>query len=282
MEELQQTPIYLRKNYRHTAERIRFLEEELNNTIEASTEEKEELKEEISKLKRIVRQLEEENKKKDKEISNKNELITEFDEHRLELINTREALQNAQAWNLNENENESDFDENSPDLYNSDNNMATITELANAIDRFLNDRTTTRETIVDRIKRATREICRKETNMQRGLTRDQQRRFDAEGDRDIEILHSQTLEEEIQQLRTNAQNQVNRMISNIARKQTRISELLGEKLALQLIYRRCKAEADLSEFNHAWVFNRYQKWKAREINSCQNILNLKSTNFGAT
>ncbi|CAG8549849.1 16030_t:CDS:2 [Cetraspora pellucida] len=42
------------------------------------------------------------------------------------------------------------------------------------------------------------------------------------------------------------------MIDCIARKQTRIGELLGEKLALQLIYRRCKAEADLSEFNRAW------------------------------
>ncbi|RIB03754.1 hypothetical protein C2G38_2049011 [Gigaspora rosea] len=190
-------------------ERIRFLEEELNNTIEASTEVKEESKEEISKLKRIIRQLEEENKKKNKEISNKNELITEFDEretklknrireisksagntpkaqdyttrlvdenerlkreintvrtnqinrinkitqqksritdllcqnftlsllryrNRLELINTREALQNAQAWNFNENE--SDSDENSLDLYNSDDNMATIAELADAID----------------------------------------------------------------------------------------------------------------------------------------------------
>ena len=81
--------------------------------------------------------------------------------------------------------------------------------------------------------------------------------------------------QERDQLRTNAQNQVNRMINNIARKQTRIGELLGEKLALQLIYQRCKAEVDLAEFNRAWVFNRYQKWKAREINSRQNILNLQ-------
>ncbi|CAG8683005.1 7441_t:CDS:2 [Cetraspora pellucida] len=62
------------------------------------------------------------------------------------------------------------------------------------------------------------------------------------------------------------------MINNIARKQTHIGKLLGEKLALQLIYRRCKAKVDLAEFNRAWVFNRYQKWKTREINSHQNIL----------
>ncbi|RIB19618.1 hypothetical protein C2G38_2181342 [Gigaspora rosea] len=84
-------------------------------------------KEEISKLKRIVHQLEEENKKKDKEISNKDKLISEFDEpllryqDRIELRNTQEALQNAQVWNFGENE--SDSDENSLDLNNSDDNM---------------------------------------------------------------------------------------------------------------------------------------------------------------
>ena len=68
-------------------ERIRFLEEELNNTIELSTQEKEELIEEISKLKRIVHQLEEENKRKDKEISNKDRLISEFDKRETKLKN---------------------------------------------------------------------------------------------------------------------------------------------------------------------------------------------------
>src|SRR5688572_23495959 len=49
--------------------------------------------------------------------------------------------------------------------------------------------------------------------------------------------------------------------------------LLQEKIALQLLNRRCKTEADLAEFNRAWVFNQYQKWKAREVNSQQIILN---------
>jgi hypothetical protein len=39
--------------------------------------------------------------------------------------------------------------------------------------------------------------------------------------------------------------------------------LLQEKVTLQLINRRRKAEADLTEFNQAWIFNRYQKWKAK-------------------
>ena len=50
---------------------------------------------------------------------------------------------------------------------------------------------------------------------------------------------------------------------------------MQEKVAFRLINRRHKAEADLAEFNRAWVFNRYQKWKAQEINSRQIILNLQ-------
>src|SRR6266496_4334470 len=46
----------------------------------------------------------------------------------------------------------------------------------------------------------------------------------------------------------------------VFRKQNQINILLQEKVALQLINRRRKAEADLAEFNRAWAFNRYQKW----------------------
>ncbi|RIB06971.1 hypothetical protein C2G38_471787, partial [Gigaspora rosea] len=227
-------------------ERIRYLEEELNNAIELSRQDKEELLEEISKLKRIVHQLEEENKKKDKEISNKDKLISELDERetklktrireisksagntpkaqdyttrlvdeneqlkreintvrtnqinrinkitqqknritdllcqnfalvllryrdKLELINTREVLQNAQAWNFNENE--SDSNENSLDIYNFDQNldMGTIAELADAIDRSLNDTAICRTVLINQIKRSTRSIRRKYTNLQQDL-----------------------------------------------------------------------------------------------------------------
>ena len=51
------------------------------------------------------------------------------------------------------------------------------------------------------------------------------------------------------------------------RKQNRINTLVQEKTVLQILVRRRKAEADLAEFNRAWVFNRYQKWKGRELNS---------------
>ncbi|RIB07777.1 hypothetical protein C2G38_2252422 [Gigaspora rosea] len=74
-------------------ERIRFLEEELNNAIELSRQDKKELLEEISKLKKINFAL----------------VLLRYRD-RLELTNTREALQNAQAWNFNENESDSDSD----------------------------------------------------------------------------------------------------------------------------------------------------------------------------
>ena len=50
---------------------------------------------------------------------------------------------------------------NSPDLYNSDDNMATITELANAIDSYVNNPTTGREILADQIKRTIRQIRQK-------------------------------------------------------------------------------------------------------------------------
>ncbi|RIB15350.1 hypothetical protein C2G38_2192588 [Gigaspora rosea] len=91
-------------------ERIQFLEKELNNTIELSRQDKEKLLEEISKLKGIICQLEKKIKRKIKKFR--------IRMNRLELINTREALQNAEAQNFNENE--SDTDENSLDIYNFD------------------------------------------------------------------------------------------------------------------------------------------------------------------
>ena len=60
------------------------------------------------------------------------------------------------------------------------------------------------------------------------------------------------------------------------RKQNRINTLLHEKTVLRLFYRKYKNDAELAEFNHAWAFNHYQKWKARELNSRQIILNLQN------
>ncbi|GBC26181.2 hypothetical protein GLOIN_2v1778046 [Rhizophagus irregularis DAOM 181602=DAOM 197198] len=81
----------------------------------------------------------------------------------------------------------SSIESNSPDLYNSDDNMATITELANAIDGYLNNRTMTRDILIDQIKRATRQIRQKENNLHQDLVCEQRRRYDAEGERDLAI-----------------------------------------------------------------------------------------------
>ena len=43
---------------------------------------------------------------------------------------------------------------------------------------------------------------------------------------------------DLHQLRTNAQNQINRMIGNMARKQACIGVLVQETFALQLLYQR--------------------------------------------
>jgi len=66
--------------------------------------------------------------------------------------------------------------------------MATITKLANAIDGYLDNRATTRDILIDQIKRAIRQIRRKENNLHQDLVRKQRRRYDAEAECDNEII----------------------------------------------------------------------------------------------
>ena len=63
---------------------------------------------------------------------------------------------------------------NSPDLYKSitDLEMATITELSNAIDGYLDAGTVSRTILIDQIKRATRQLRRKDNNLQQDLVRE--------------------------------------------------------------------------------------------------------------
>ncbi|GBC11098.1 hypothetical protein GLOIN_2v1778046 [Rhizophagus irregularis DAOM 181602=DAOM 197198] len=123
--------------------------------------------------------------------------------------------------------------ENSPDLYNSDDNMATITELANAIDGYVDNRATTRDILIDQIKRITKQICRKENNLHQDLVRKQRRHYDAEAERDNEIIRRQLAEGRItnvigdlHQYQTNTQNQTQ------AERQNNLN-LQGQILALQ-------------------------------------------------
>ncbi|GBB95907.1 hypothetical protein RclHR1_02640021 [Rhizophagus clarus] len=78
---------------------------------------------------------------------------------------------------------------NSPDLYNPNINleMAIITEVANAIDGYMENRTTVRDILIDQIKRTTRQVCQKENNLYQDLVCEQRRRYDAEAERDLAI-----------------------------------------------------------------------------------------------
>ncbi|CAG8617802.1 7990_t:CDS:2, partial [Diversispora eburnea] len=63
-----------------------------------------------------------------------------WNEYKLELINTRETLRVAEAWNIdNESNSEENFDENFQDNNTSDSNMTTISELVYAIDDYLDN-----------------------------------------------------------------------------------------------------------------------------------------------
>src|SRR6185437_13263071 len=63
--------------------------------------------------------------------------------------------------------------------------MATIDELANTIDGYLNIPGTNRTILSNQIKRVTRQIRRKYNNLQTDLINEQQRRYNAEAERDI-------------------------------------------------------------------------------------------------
>ena len=91
--------------------------------------------------------------------------------------------------------------------------MTTITELANAIEGYVDNRATTRDILIDQIKRATRQIRQKENNLQRDIFQEQQRHYNAEAEHDNEIIRKQLAEGEmtnvisdLYQYQTNAQN----------------------------------------------------------------------------
>src|SRR5581483_8831749 len=63
--------------------------------------------------------------------------------------------------------------------------MATIAELADTIDGYLDIPGTNRTILSNQIKRVTRQIRRKYNNLQTDLINEQQRRYNAEAERDI-------------------------------------------------------------------------------------------------
>ncbi|CAG8653265.1 648_t:CDS:2, partial [Ambispora gerdemannii] len=81
--------------------------------------------------------------------------------------------------------NDYELDENSQDSYTSDPDMATIAELANTIDDYLNNSGTNRTILSNQIKRVTRQIHYKYNNLQTDLKNEQQQRYNAEAEQDI-------------------------------------------------------------------------------------------------
>src|ERR1043165_8204199 len=275
----------LERDYSRCEQEIQVLNREIERLENALEEEIVELKSEVSNLKSQLYQAKKDVRDKEKYISDLEKRLVES-EVQVEKLRCR-----IRAISSRKNTPERG---NSPDLYNPNINleMATITELANAIDGFL-DNTADRIIMSDQIKRATRQIRRKENNLHQDLVCEQRRRYDAEAERDNEIIRRQLAEGgmdrvvgDLQQLRTNGQNQVNRMLDRIGRKQTRIGVLVQEKFALQLLYQRNAhhlqrsiGDIGLLEYNRDRLYERYEKCKNKTRAERQNILNLQGQIF---
>src|SRR5581483_11476145 len=175
----------LEQEYSQCEQEIQNLNREIEHLEHASEEEIAELKSEISSLKNKLCQAKKDVRDKEKYISSLKARLVESEEQVEKLrcrIKTISSRKNSPERG------------NSPNLYNSDDNMATIIELANAIDGFVDNQTTARAIMADQVKRATRQIRRKETTLQQDLIREQRRQYDAEAERDNEIIRRQLAE----------------------------------------------------------------------------------------
>ena len=169
----------LERNYTRCEQEIQDLNKEIERLENASKEEIVELKSEISSLKSQLYQVRNDVRDKGKYISSLEEQLVESEEQVKKLrcrIRSISSRKNSPERG------------NSPDLYNSDDNMATITELANAIDGYVDNSATTRDILIDQIKRATRQIRRKENNLHQDLVHEQRRRYDTKAEYDNEII----------------------------------------------------------------------------------------------
>ena len=157
----------LERDYSRCEQEIQNLNREIERLENASEEEIVELKSEVSSLKSQLYQAKKDVRDKEKVITDLEKRLEESKEQvdrlrcRIRAISSRKNMPEQR---------------NSPDLYNPNINleMATITELANAIDGFL-DNTADRVIMSDQIKRVTRQIRQKENNLHQDLVREQRR-----------------------------------------------------------------------------------------------------------
>jgi septal ring factor EnvC (AmiA/AmiB activator) len=193
----------LKCEYVRYEQEIQTLNGEIERLENASKKEIAELKSEISSLKKQLYQAKKDIRNNEKHISAIESQLVDSEEQVEKLrcrIRTISSRKNSPERG------------NSPDLYNPniDLEMATILELANAIDGFLDNPTIAREILADQIKRSTRSIRRKYNGLQQDLVNEQRRRYNAEAIRDNEIIQRQNAEgveqmaiADLHQLRTN-------------------------------------------------------------------------------
>jgi hypothetical protein len=158
----------LEQDYSWCEQEIQNLNREIERLENASEEEIVELKSEVSSLKSQLYQAK-------KDVRDKEKVITDL-EKRLEESEEQVDRLRCRIRAISSRKNTSE-QRNSPDLYNPNINleMATITELANAIDGYVENRTTARDILIDQIKRTTRQVRRKENNLHQDLVREQKR-----------------------------------------------------------------------------------------------------------
>ncbi len=152
----------LERDYSRCEQEIQNLNREIEHLENASEEEVMELKSEISSLKSQLYQARKDVRNKEKYISDLEKRLVESEEQ-VERLRCRVRTISSRK--------------NSPDLYNPNINleMATIIELANAIDGFVDNPTIAREILADQIKRSTRSIRQKYNGLQQDLANEQRR-----------------------------------------------------------------------------------------------------------
>ena len=140
----------LERDYSRCEQEIQVLNREIEHLENASEEEIVELRSEIFSLKNQLYHAKKDIRDKEKHISSLEEQLVESEKQVKKLrcrIKTISSRKNSPVRG------------NSPDLYNPniDFEMATITELANAIDGYVENRTTVRDILIDQIKRTSEE-----------------------------------------------------------------------------------------------------------------------------
>ncbi|RHZ80452.1 hypothetical protein Glove_135g73 [Diversispora epigaea] len=139
--------------------------------------------------------------------------------------------------------------------------MGTIAELANTIDGYLDNPRTNRTILSNQIKRATSQIRRKYDNLQTDLINEQQRRYNAEAERDLRQTDLDNALNDLNLMTTAYNNErVTCQQYFLELQQCRIRiDTLGNDLHL------CDIQLDL----------KWGKWKNRSRNAEQLILNLQ-------